>query len=145
MIQILLLMLMIIASVVDIKKKEIPVVLIGLCGVLAAASFIYGFVMGTVGIEEALSLVPGLAMTLISLATRGALGIGDGLMLICIGPVLGLDETCAGLLIALFLSCLFSVGILACKKGNRKSQIPFIPFLTAGMGVSLLCASFRVI
>ena len=144
-IQILLMILLVITAVIDIRKREIPFLLIGLGVILAVISMVYGLVRGIVGVEAALALLPGGAMVLISLVTRGEVGLGDGVMLLCIGPVLGLEQTVAGLLISLFISSIFSIGVLALKKGNRKTKLAFIPFLTVGTGVAMLCANFQVI
>lgn len=144
-IQIMVMVLLIFTAIIDIKKKEIPFLLIGIGAGLAGISVAYGFVHGAADVETAIALFPGVVLVLISLVTRGEVGLGDGLMFLCIGPVYGLEQTIAGLLIALFISSLFSIGILALKKGNRKTKLPFIPFLSAGMGVALICANYLVI
>ena len=54
-IQILLMILLVITAVIDIRKREIPFVLIGLGAILAIISLVYGFARGMVGAEAALA------------------------------------------------------------------------------------------
>ena len=144
-VQIFLMILLVITAVIDIKKREIPAALIALGASLATAYVVYSFVNEAGCAKVVPALLPGAAMLLISLVTRGEVGLGDGLMLLFIGPVFGLEQTVAGLLIALFISSIFSIVVLALKKGNRKTKLAFIPFLTLGMGAAMLCVNFQVI
>lgn len=140
-IQILVMLLMLIASISDIKKKEIPVFLLGGAGVLALLEFVLAIVFGSFAAEDIMSLMPGALMILISIISRGELGLADGIMMMSLGPVFGLDRAVLGLMTALFFSCIYSIGILVLKKGNRKTRLPFIPFLTAGTGVAFICVN----
>jgi leader peptidase (prepilin peptidase)/N-methyltransferase len=38
-------------------------------------------------------------------------------------------------MIALFLSSILSIALLVAKKAGKKTTIPFLPFITLGMGV----------
>ena len=140
-IQILVMFIMLIASISDIKKKEIPVFLLGGTGAFAFLNMLLAMASGSFAAEDVMSLMPGALMILISFISRGELGLADGIMVMSLGPVLGLNRALLGLMAALFLSCIFSIGILALKKGNKKTRLPFIPFLTAGTGVAFICVN----
>ncbi|WP_029231479.1 prepilin peptidase [Butyrivibrio sp. VCB2006] len=143
--RIVFMVLLLSAAFTDLKRKEIPMLLIVLQALTAVVAMVSVIVQGNMWPYGLLSLIPGVVMIVISFATRGELGVGDGLILLCMGPVYGMETTCLGLFISLLLSCLFSIGILVLGKGNRKTRLPFVPFLTMGMGVIVLCGSFRVI
>ncbi len=139
--QICILMLLLAASVTDIRKREIPLWEIAAAAVIslvAAGLKVYGKETDIAGI--ALSLLPGVGLILISLATSQGIGMGDGLMLLAIGPALGLYRTGLGMLLAFFVSSLFSLALIILKKAGRKTRIPFIPFMTIGTGVAIFAA-----
>ena len=141
-IQILVLVILLMASISDFKRKEIPVFFLGGAGALALLSMVLSIVSGSFTTVDVISLVPGALMILISIFTRGELGLADGIMVMSLGPVFGLDKSLLGLIASLFLSCIFSIGILVLKKGNRKTRLPFIPFLAAGTGVMFICVNY---
>lgn len=74
-------------------------------------------------------------MLIIGRITKEEVGYGDGLMLMTIGPVFGLEHVMLGCFTGLFAISILSIFILVCRKGNRKTKIAFVPFLTLGMGV----------
>ncbi len=131
--------LLIIASILDIRKKVISIwMLLMLCTVavcFGAVELYDG--MTTVG-ELMLSLLPGSLMLAAALLSRQRLGIGDGLLALCIGPIFGPRLLLAGACLAFLLSALFSIVLLVLRRGNRHTGIPFIPFLTSAMGVVTL-------
>ena len=67
--------------------------------------------------------------------TREGIGYGDGILALLLGPVFGTEVMWAGLFLAFLLSALCSILLLACKKADRKTCLPFIPFLTSALGV----------
>lgn len=73
----------------------------------------------------------GAVMLVFSWATRGGIGWGDGLLLCVTGVYLGFLENLGLLLWGLLLCAIFSAGILLTKRGDRKKEIPFLPFLLA--------------
>lgn len=126
------------ASVSDIRKKSISIIFPGAALILSAAGFLYrsfesGFCFG----ELFLSALPGIVMILISYLSRQGIGIGDGLMVMAIGPLLGTMETCLAVMVAFFAAAVFSMVLLIFKAANRRKTFAFLPFLTLGLGVSL--------
>lgn len=124
------------AAFFDARTKKIPLWMIG---VTAAVSMLAGALFlknGTCNAQElAASLMPGALLLLVALVTREAVGYGDGLLLLAAGPLFGWQKMLLCIPAALLLTTLVSVVLLACKKADRKTRIPFVPFLAAGMGV----------
>ena len=91
--------------------------------------------LGTVG-----GVLVGGMLLLCSLATQGGIGPGDGLLLCVTGLYLGLGGNLGLLLGALFLCACCSAGLLLARRVNRKTGIPFAPFLLAAYlgGILLL-------
>lgn len=124
------------AAMFDVKTKRIPLPLIGAA---ACGSFLAGAIClrnGTCSLQElAASLMPGAILLLVALLTREAVGCGDGLLLLVTGPLFGWQKMLLCLPAALLLTTFASVILLVLKKADRKTKIPFVPFLAAGMGV----------
>lgn len=123
--------LLIAASIIDIRERRIPDILI-IAGVVAG--FIlklynpeHGVVDGLVGGSTAV-----LVLLLIYYSTKGGIGLGDVKLFGCIGVYLGLESTVSAMLIAAFLSGLFSLVLICLNRDNRKREIPFAPFIMAG-------------
>ena len=116
-------------SWMDIKKREISLVL---AAMLAAAGMIWTVYRGTVSIERLLPIMAGISFLGISVITRGAMGMGDGWILLALGTVLMPEEFFSMLFAAMLISAAWA-GILLWlfrKKGN--TEIPFVPFLMLG-------------
>ena len=128
-----------ICTVFDIRRKEIPLVLAG-AGMTAAVGFmIWQKGNGTVLAEQILlSLLPGLFFLLVSWCTKEKVGYGDGILLLITGLTVGFNQCFTGLCISLFLSAFFGVLLLLFHKAQKNSRIPFVPFLTMGMGVCFI-------
>ena len=137
--KILLFIVLLAASAEDIRKKEISAPVLTLCIVLSGAAIAQGLLEGESILHLAvLPLLPGAVLTLLSLLTRQGIGLGDGLLLLFMGPCMGLTGTVLGLMTALFAGSIFSGILLAIKKATRKTRIPFVPFVALGMGAMIL-------
>lgn len=136
-IKIMVLGMMLFAAYQDIRHKEVNLSSILVCVILSAISVGMDVYRGESVVPAVIALLPGMAFLLLSFVTRGAVGIGDGLMLMGIGPAFGMDHTVLGLFIGLGLSCVVSIILLVSRKGNSKSQLPFVPFMALGMGVMM--------
>lgn len=128
-----------ICTVFDIRKKEIPLILAG-AGMMAAV----GLTIWRIGNETIfaaqilLSLLPGLFFLLAGWCTKEKVGYGDGILLLIIGLMVGFNQCFTGLCISLFLSAFLGVLLLFLHKAQKDSRIPFVPFLTIGMGVCFI-------
>lgn len=125
------------AGVHDAGKKEIPdQYVLGIC-LLAAVSAI---TLEDPGLSSRLlgSLCVSGPLLLTALAIPGAFGGGDIKLTAAGGLFLGVKSTLVSAVIAFLLGGLYSVWILAGKKGNKKTAVAFGPFLCAGMAAGVL-------
>ncbi|MCR5772035.1 MAG: prepilin peptidase [Butyrivibrio sp.] len=135
---VLIMLILLIASIYDIKNKAITVPMLVIGAVTAVICGIFQLYFGTTLYSEIVSLFPGALVLAIAYLTREQIGFGDGFMILFLGPVFGLVNVIIGISAAFILSALFSAALLIFKKAGKKSKLPFLPFLTAGMGV--VCA-----
>ncbi len=80
-----------------------------------------------------LSILPGIFLLLLGKITKQAIGYGDGLVVLVVGIYLGLTETVYVVIAALFLSSFWGAFHMLRNKTNRKSELPWIPFLFAAV------------
>lgn len=124
---------MAICAATDIRKKEIPIIIITLFGSFA---FLYAVIWGGKGWGEILcSLAPGLFLLLLAFCTKESIGYGDGLAAVIVGVLIGWKECVTVIISGFLLSSVFVLILLVCRKVRGKSRIPFLPFLAIGMGV----------
>ncbi len=128
-----------ICTVFDIRKKEIPLILAG-AGTMAAVGFtVWRIGNGTIfAVQILLSLLPGIFFLVTGWCTKEKVGYGDGILLSITGLMVGFERCFTGLCISLFLSAFFGVLLLFLHKAQKNSRIPFVPFLTMGMGVCFI-------
>lgn len=77
-------------------------------------------------------LIIGIIMILISLYTNEAVGMGDSIIIAIVGFLIGISSLFELLFYSFIVLIPVSILLLAIKKANRKSYIPFIPFLFVG-------------
>lgn len=129
------------ASVRDMKKREVATWMMGAAFLVSAIACLIrtGTASGTeILLAAGVSLLPGFALLAMAALFRDKMGFGDGLMALFFGPAFGVQRMVTGLFLAFFFSAIVSLVLIALKKAGRKSTIPFLPFLTAGMGVMQL-------
>lgn len=83
-------------------------------------------------------LLPGGVMLLLAWLTRESIGYGDGFVVLCLGCFLDFWKIVDICMAALTLSGFVALFMLLVKKKNRKTQMPFVPFLLVGYGMQLL-------
>lgn len=127
---------MLTGSVIDIKKKELPLALLVLFGLAAAVC------TGITGEKEwrdiLYSFIPGAALLALGMCTRESIGYGDGLVVLILGLLTGLKGCLVIVSIGFVVSSVFAMVLLVFRKVKGKSRLPFLPFLTIGLGVMLL-------
>ena len=82
-------------------------------------------------------LLPGIFLWLASLWKPGQIGSGDGIVLMGIGWIQGIQQVCMIFQTAILLAAGAGICMLALGKG-RKKEIPFVPFLLAGYLIQYL-------
>ncbi len=138
-----ILMIFIVSSIEDIRKKEVLLWEIVACAGVSLAEGMMDLHSGSLSLwEPALSLIPGLVMLILSVVTRQGIGPGDGLLVLAAGPALGLSGTITSLAAAFCISGLFSGILLLTKKAGKKTKIPFVPFMAVGTLAMMLLEGF---
>ncbi len=127
MLKILLFIYLIFVSVVDISKKEIPFWSSVICILAVSVTRILYFEIPVVFLLH--GMFTGMMLLIISYITKGAIGMGDGILFLVIGSVLGFADTLTVLAGSLLLSSIMAaVLFIFCHVGKRH-QIPFAPFV----------------
>lgn len=136
-IYILMFIVMLILSVQDIKNKEISAKLLVVSAIISLVGAFIGVWKNNLSITDVVvSLLPGVGMLFLSFATRQQIGYGDGLVTLVLGPAFGIWTMLLGIVIAFFGSSIFSIILLLLKKAEKKTRIPFVPFITLGTAVA---------
>ena len=68
----------------------------------------------------------------LSILSGGAMGAGDGLLLLALGLASDTGEYLGTLLGGIFLAAVWSGVLLVVFRKGRKTEIPFVPFLLFG-------------
>lgn len=123
-------LLLLLCGVQDIIKKKIYLYMI------VAGAIIIGICIpftNTISLIDRIGgIVIGICVIMISLATRGKIGLGDGALLCVTGLGLGFWGNLELFAIGLALAAVISIGLLILRLANRKKSIPFVPFLLLG-------------
>lgn len=123
-------------SYIDIRRRELPAVLLKCCG---AAVLVYQLLFCRNGIWDILAGAgTGVVFLIISRVTGEKMGYGDSLGIVILGGFLGLWELLEVLTAAFFLLAAGAVITLGIKGMPRRCGLPFFPFLTCGYVVALM-------
>ena len=123
-------------SVEDIRRKEISgwsllitagigLVLLAVDGCWREWQTLYRF-------------VPGLVWLLLGWMTRESIGYGDGLVLLCMGGFMGISQLVRMWFAAITMAGLVAIFLLVVRHMQRKAELPFVPFLLMGYGMTFL-------
>lgn len=128
--------LLLVISFIDLDTMIVPTQLIGVGVVWASAYNLYTLQSL---LDWLLAGVLGYGLFyLIYLFSRGGMGGGDVRLAGLLGLVLGLRLLACALLIAFVSGAVISLLLLASGRANRKTAIPFGPFLAIGCYVAAL-------
>lgn len=138
-INIVLFIFLIAGTILDLKKRSVPVILIIIFGGLALPlSCISGQIKNGAIWDELFGLLLGVVFIGISLISEGKLGMGDSLVILICGIYLGGHRSSLIVLYAMIASSLISFFMIVVKKRSGKTEIAFIPFLLSGFIIQLL-------
>lgn len=133
--QITALLFVFICSVSDIRKKKIPLMVIIVFGTVSVLFLAAGEERPW---KEALyALAPGMGLLALAFCTGEGIGYGDGFAVLVLGLLVGALWCLTAVFLGFFLCAVWSLFLLALKKVNGKSRLPFVPFLAVGLGVVL--------
>ena len=117
------------ASVLDFRRRRIPVWLLALGG----AAVIPAVLFECAGLPEewwavCRGCIPGILLLGMALVTRKA-GVADGVAMLYMGLLL--KEKCLAVFaFSLLLISLYSGILLVFRKAGRNTELPYLPFLT---------------
>lgn len=122
-------------SCLDLYKKQVSLFLV----VFYTALSIPYLVMDRQRLFLLLAgVVPGLLLLCIGKVSGGAMGQGDGLVVMVSGLYMGLWKTLEWITLALLLAAVWAGFLLVFKKKGGKASFPFVPFLMAAYVIPLL-------
>lgn len=127
-------------SALDIKSRRLP-------DRLLAAGAVVALLQVFLGISPSIILslagaAVGAAFLGISKMTGEALGYGDSIIILILGVSLGLWNLLALLMLAFLMAAGCSTVLLALFNFQRKTTLPFIPFLVASYVLVLVFGGF---
>ena len=125
--KVLVLGLLGLCSLEDVKYRRLTVIYILMFGIAGVVLHLFTPVCSIYSMLWGMLL--GIVLILISIATRGSLGMGDGILMVVTGVYLGGYGNLQLFLYGLLLSALCSLGLLVLKKKKKKDEIAFVPFL----------------
>ena len=97
-----------------------------------AAGIVWHLLQPGPGVLETLAgILPGLVLFSVSVVFPEELGRGDGYVLMACGIWLGAADTMELLITAFILAGAVSLLLLLFRRANRRTSLPFIPFLLA--------------
>lgn len=128
-INIIIVILLGIASFMDMKYRKVSTRLLMAFGILAIPILAEKIYMnGMIEISKMfIDILPGLILLLLGKATGESIGYGDGYLFIIVGIYIGFIRTAGVLITALFLITIVSIFLLITRKANRGTELPFIP------------------
>lgn len=113
----------------DLRKKQISLVTVA---VFSVVMLVRAFCTGGISWELLLPVGIGCFFLAVSIVTKGAVGMGDGWLIMALGLALEMEEFVTALLVGL-LCCAAWAGILmSVFQRGRNTEIPFVPFLLVG-------------
>lgn len=129
-------MILLAISMIDIDTMEIPdslnacILFIGLFSLFVTKTNLLDRIIGC--------LVISVPLMILNFFVSGSFGGGDIKLLFGCGFLLGWQKTVGGMFIAILLAGMKSFYLLVFHKANRKSHIPFAPYISIGMFVMIL-------
>ena len=123
-------------AAIDIKKKEISLLISLIVSMLAIALLIFS---KDIKISSALvGLLEGFLLMGVSFFTKGQIGYGDGIILCATGLLLGWKDNLTMFFFSCLICAIFSLCLLTIKRADRKTKIPFVPFMVPGFLLTIL-------
>lgn len=123
----LVLILLIPQAISDIKNQSVYV-----WPNVVALFLIQTFCVEGGAVAHLIRLIPGIIFFVFTFASKGAVGTGDGIVILALGTILGIENTFNAIFYATVLASVSSLVLISLKKANKKTRLPFVPFLLFG-------------
>ena len=111
----------------DIKTHSVSgirIIAYGILGIVLNLVLYYQSVWSIIGGVAVGAVILGYAAV-----TKGAIGIGDGLIFLCLGIYLGLSDNLRLLFFSLLAAAVIGGIYVLVRKRSIKTQIPFMPYV----------------
>lgn len=112
----------------DIRRKEVSLLTIGMFAVVGIIKSLW---CGDICWEWLGAVGLGAALIALSIISRGAVGMGDGLILAALGTMLTFEKLLGTFMLGLLCCSVWGI-ILLMLPGTRRTELPFVPFLLLG-------------
>lgn len=139
-INMMLIVLLLLCSAIDIKRKEIPASMLVVLGITTIL-FFFGSAKGAWGgniCVFAKGMIPGILLLAAAKVSKEHIGCGDGIVLMGIGSVVGAGKCMLIFAMALVMAGIFAFGIIVVRRVSKNYKIPFVPFLTMAYLLGLI-------
>ena len=133
---------LIFGSIWDVRKKCVPLAYLYAGGIVAVGYlFIKSLMVRNANIWVCAICGTGCGLFCLFLAfvSKEQIGYGDGWIVGIVGMLSGIKTVLAVFVTAMFGMATFSLLLLVFKKGNRKTELPFVPFLLFAYVFVFLC------
>lgn len=128
-----MMLLMLVAAVEDVKEKKVHRLLLVFMLMVGVIGGVYSCVEQSNNLWQLLGgLTLGICIIGFSLISRGQIGMADGVIITALGMICGARDCLVIVSIASMIMALISIIILIIRKGNRLTQLPFVPALLIG-------------
>lgn len=121
---------LLIEGIRDLQKHKVSMITVMIAGILGVI-FQFGIIQEN-GLKIIGGILIGIVLLLLAKMTREKIGYGDGWIFVVTGIYLGFHSNMYLLLLSLFLASLVSICLLVFKKVNKKTELPFVPFILPG-------------
>jgi len=123
-------LLLLAAGIVDFRKQQISRRFIFVLLIICFAAM---FLKTDFSIYDAIGgFAIGACTVGISMISHEQIGRGDGFVIAAIGIALGFRRCLLIVCVAVFIMCIAAIVVLALRKGNKQTRLPFLPALFAG-------------
>lgn len=132
----LVMLFLIFESVVDIKKREISITASVIISLIAVLLIVFAKDIHILSMVFGLS--EGILLMILSHASKEQIGFGDGIILCATGLILGWKDNLTMFFFSCLICALFSICLMTIKKADKRTKIPFVPFMVPGFILSVI-------
>ena len=118
----------------DLRSRQLNVLPVIIASIVLACVQLFCKEMTLKGVL--LGVIPGAVTWLFSRWSQGAIGEGDAFVIGGLGMIMGWRSVCMVFLIACIMCAGIGIRMLLVRKADRKTELPFIPFLAAAFLMS---------
>lgn len=124
------------AAYFDMKWKRIPRSVLAVGTIFTLVCMLIQ--QKEIGWELLWTVLPGITLLFVAWGTKESIGYADGISVLFLGGMMGFRNCIWVLCISLFLLSLSGLALYILKKVNRKTKLPYLPFLFAAESISVV-------